>query len=222
MIQPRRGVLIALITAAALSRLLPHPANFTPLGAMALFGGACFQSWRTAILVPLAALAASDLLIGIIALKWWMAFEPISIFIYGSFLLIVYLGFLLRERRQFLPIALAVFASALLYFVITTLGVWLTMSMYSMTWDGLVACFAAALPYFQMAWLGDVVYSTALFGALALAERWQPGTAQAITGVATDAAIASGAMAEAAAVTRAAAISRGNAAPALERDGVRG
>ncbi len=222
MIQPRRGVLIALIMAAALSRLVPHPENFTPLVAIALFGGACFQSRKTAIFVPLAALAASDLLIGIIALKWWMAFQPISLFIYGSCLLIVCIGFLLRQRRHFAPIAVSVMVSALLFFAINNFGVWLVSAMYSKTWDGLVACFADAIPYFQVAWLGDVVYSTVLFGGLALAERWQPGTAQAITGVATEAAIASGAMAETTAVTRAAAISRGSASPALERDGARG
>jgi hypothetical protein len=116
MYRPRFLVLVALTLAAAASRLIPHPPNFAPIGALALFGGACFVDRRSAFLVPLAAMFLSDLAIG--------GLHPLIPVVYGAFALIVCLGFSLRRRRRVVPIAAATLASSLLFFVVTNFGVW--------------------------------------------------------------------------------------------------
>ena len=158
-------VLAGMILAAAASRLIPHPPNFAPIGAMALFGGACFAQKRWAFVVPLAAMFLSDLVLGLHRLM------PV---VYGSFAMIVCLGFWLRRRRTVVPIAGAALASSVLFFVLTNFGVWALGSWYPRTWGGLVACYVAAIPFFHNTLLGDAVYSTVLFGGLALAEKGLP------------------------------------------------
>ncbi len=96
---------------AAASRLLPHPPSFTPVAAMALFGGATFTDKRAAFLVPLGGLFLSDLVIGLHALM------PV---VYGAFALIVGIGFWLRGRRRATRIIAAAVASAVLFFVLGT------------------------------------------------------------------------------------------------------
>jgi hypothetical protein len=158
-------VLAGMILAAAASRLIPHPPNFAPIGAMALFGGACFAQKRWAFVVPLAAMFLGDLVLGLHRLM------PV---VYGSFAMIVCLGFRLRRRRTVVPIAGAALASSVLFFVLTNFGVWALGSWYPKTLGGLVACYVAAIPFFHNTLLGDAVYSTVLFGGLALAEKGLP------------------------------------------------
>lgn len=167
-------VLVGMILAAAASRLIPHPPNFAPIGAMALFGGACFASKRLAFLVPSAAMLLSDLAIGLLSGDLSLGLHRLIPVVYGNFALIVYLGFWLRRRRNAVPIAGAALASSVLFFVLTNFGVWALGSWYPKTWDGLVACYVAAIPFFHNTLLGDAVYSTVLFGGLALAEKGLP------------------------------------------------
>jgi len=166
--------LVGMILAAAASRLIPHPPNFAPIGAMALFGGACFADKRQAFLVPLAAMFVSDLAIGLLSGDLSLGLHGLIPVVYGSFVLIVCLGFLLRGRRKVVQIAGATLAGSLLFFVLTNLGVWAMGSLYPKTWEGLVACYVAAIPFFQNTLLGDAVYATLLFGGLALAEKSFP------------------------------------------------
>jgi hypothetical protein len=158
-----------MILAAAASRLIPHPPNFSPITAMALLGGACFVEKRWAFVVPLAALLISDVLIG---------FHHTVPFVYGSVALIVCLGFWLRTRRTALPIACAALAGSLLFFTVTNFGVWafgdLPGTTYPKTAEGLLACYVAAVPFFGNTLLGDATYTVVLFGGLALAEKWLP------------------------------------------------
>ncbi len=170
----RFPVLMGMILAAAGSRLIPHPPNFAPIGAMALFGGACFASRRVAFLVPLLAMFVSDLVIGFLSGDLSLGLHRLIPVVYGSFALIVCLGFWLRPRRKVVPIAGAALASSLLFFGLTNFGVWALGSWYPKTWAGLVACYVAAIPYFRNTLLGDAVYTTVLFGGLALVERGFP------------------------------------------------
>ena len=170
----RFAVLVGMILAAAASRLIPHPLNFTPIGAMALFGGACFADRRLAFAVPLAAMLLSDLAIALIYREFLLHSLALMPAVYGSLALIVCLGFWLRERRRLLPIAGATLAASVLFFVLTNFGEWAVGPLYAKTWEGLVACYVAAIPFFQNTLLGDAVYVTAFFGGLALAERLVP------------------------------------------------
>lgn len=165
MFKPRFLVLLGMILLAAASRLIPHPPNFAPITAMALFGGAYFSDKRLAFVVPLTAMFLSDVVIGLHTLM------PV---IYGSFTLIVCVGLWLRKRRQWLPIAGAALASSFLFFILTNFGVWAIGSFYPKTIAGLMACYTAAIPFFQNTLLGATVYTTILFGSFALAEKRFP------------------------------------------------
>lgn len=165
-LSPRVLAPVAMIAAAAAARLLPHPPNVTPLAAIALFAGACLPRGRLALVVPLAALFLSDLVIGL--------HDQMPV-VYGSFALIVLLGRLLRARRRALPIAAATLCGSVLFFATTNFGVWAFGSLYPRTFEGLRACYVAALPFFGGTLLGDAAFSAALFGGLALAERIVPG-----------------------------------------------
>ena len=165
MLKPRLLVLVSIVLAAAASRLIPHPPNMTSLTAVALFGGAYFSDKRLAFLVPLVALFLSDLVLG---------FYHHMEMVYLSFALIVGIGLLLQKRRTALPIAAAAVAGSVLFFVVTNFGVWAFESLYPKTLGGLIACYVAAIPFFQNTLFGDALYTAVLFGGFALLERYLP------------------------------------------------
>jgi len=165
----RFSVLTAMILAGTAARLIPHPPNFSPIAALALFGGASFGSKRAAFLVPLAAMFLSDLVFG---------FYTITPVVYGSFALITCLGLLLRRRQNVSRLAAAAVASAVLFFVVTNFGVWALDSLYPKTFAGLAECYAAAVPFFWNTLGSDLLYSAVLFGGLAFAEKRWPSLAE--------------------------------------------
>ena len=167
--KPRFWLMAGLIFGAAALRLLPHPPNFTPIGAIALFSGAHFARKRWAFAVPLLAMALSDLALrGIFG---W-GFDPV---VYATFALIVCLGFLLRRRKLApLPVAGAALAASVLFFVTTNFAVWAGSGMYPKTPAGLIACYIAAIPFFGPTLAGDIFYCAILFGAFAFVERRFP------------------------------------------------
>ena len=168
--KPRAVLLLAIIFGAAALRLLPHPSNFTPIGALALFAGAYFDDKRWAFIVPLAAMFLSDILIG------FHGQMPIT---YGAFAVIVCMGFLLREKKTALRVTSASLAAATFFFIVSNFGVWAFDRLYPMTLAGLATCYIAAIPFFQNWLVGTLLYSTVLFGGFALAERNVPVFASA-------------------------------------------
>ena len=163
MLKPRHKVLIGMILVAALSRLAPHPPNFVPIGALALFGGAQFADKRVAFLVPLAAMLLSDLAIGFYAHMEW---------VYGSFALITCVGLWLRSHRTAWGIAGASLTASTLFFLVTNFGVWAnSTTTYAKGLAGLVACYVAAIPFFGNTLMGDGFYCLVLFGGFALLEN---------------------------------------------------
>lgn len=165
MFNTRFWVLTAMIAAAVASRLLPHPPNFAPIAAMALMGGAHFSDKRLAFLVPLTAMLMSDLFIGMHSLM------PL---VYGSFIAIVAIGFLLKGRVNTLNVTVAALAGSVLFFLVTNFGVWAMDGGYPNTLAGLMACYTAAIPFFQNTVMGNLFYSGVLFGGYALLERRFP------------------------------------------------
>ncbi len=165
MLRARMSVLVGMILFTAATRLLPHPPNFTPVMAMALFGGAYLTSKRAAFAVPLVAMLLSDLVIGP---------DHLLPLIYGCIVLTTCLGLVLRTRKGVLPVTAAALASSVLFFVVTNFGVWAFGSLYPKTAQGLIACYVAAIPFFHTMLLGTLVYSAFLFGGFYLAERVFP------------------------------------------------
>src|SRR5712664_436733 len=162
---------LALIVLAAALRIAPHPWNFTPVGAMALFSGALLKDRRLAFLFPLLTLFLGDIFIG---------FHKLIPIVYASFLINVAIGFWLRDRRTISRISLATLAGAIQFFLITNFAVWEFLSGYPHTASGLVACYAAGIPFFWNTLAGDAVYAALLFGAYALAERFLPGLSPSV------------------------------------------
>lgn len=162
MIKTRFLVIIGMILAAMFSRLIPHPPNFVPLSAIALFSGAYFSSKKQAFILPLLALFFSDLILG------FHSTMPVT---YLSFILIIFLGFWLKEKKSAIYIAEASVASSLLFFIITNFGVWAFTQLYPKTIAGLLTCYVAAIPFFHNALLGDLFYTGVLFGGFALIEK---------------------------------------------------
>src|SRR6266700_6417449 len=165
MSKSRLLVVVLMILAAAASRLIPHPPNLASITAVALFGGAYLTNKRLALIVPIAALFLSDLILG-----FYRHMEVV----YGSFILVVCVGFWLQRKRSALRIAGAALASSIIFFIVTNLGVWAFQSLYPKTAAGLLACYVAAIPFFQNTLVGDAFYTAVLFGGFALAEKLFP------------------------------------------------
>jgi len=157
--------LVLMVLGAAFSRLIPHPWNFTAIGAMALFGGAYFPSKKQSLLIPLAALLLSDLVLGL---------HSTMIFVYAAFALIVMLGWSLRERKAPAQIAALTLVTSSLFFLISNFGVWFMQDMYAKTWQGLFQCYVAAIPFFDNQIYGDLFFSALLFGGYEAVKYFAP------------------------------------------------
>ena len=154
-------VISSLILFAALSRVIPHPPNFAPVGAMALFAGAFYTDKKWAFIFPIIAMLISDMIIG---------FHSLMLLIYFSFIVIVFVGFKLRENKRPLSLITAGLVSSILFFLISNFGVWIIGGgvIYPINFQGLIMCYIAAIPFFQNTLLGDLFYVGVLFGAFEL------------------------------------------------------
>ena len=140
----KKNLIIAIIMlAAVLTRLVPHLPNFTPVTAIALFGGLYISNKILAYALPLIIMFISDIFLG---------FSSITLFVYSGFMLVTLIG-TLRKKTNILTI----FMGSLSFFIVTNFGVWLLG--YPKTWTGLVECYTLALPFFRNSLLGDFFYS---------------------------------------------------------------
>jgi hypothetical protein len=184
--------------ASGLIRLIPyHPWNFTPVGALGLFGGARLRSWWAYVL-PLGVMAVSDLLL------WWIfGKEPFDLWVYGCFLLTVLWGRLFLRSGGAGRIAAVSVLVSVQFFLVTNFGTWFrdirnpqpipegtavvwkdipglpvpVPDHYAPNLSGLIACYVAALPFTGTnapplgfrgnQLLGDLFYSGILFGVYA-------------------------------------------------------
>lgn len=162
-------VAVSLTVLAALLRLIPHPPNFAPVGATAIFGGSRLRGWQ-AYVVPLLAMALTD------PIRSWMeggypAYSWGTLVVYACFLISVVLGrVFLRKSTTPSRIAAVTLAGSIQFFALTNLAAWV--AGYPHTWAGLAACYIAALPFFGYTVAGDLLYSGALFTAYSLLKRF--------------------------------------------------
>jgi hypothetical protein len=158
-----------MIVLAALSRLLPHPPNFSPVEAIALFGGAYFARRSAAVWVPLVAMFASDLALGLVngGIYWSYFLSAGYLLVYACIALSAVLGFGLRGRVGVLRVGAYSLLGSVLFFVVTNFGAWLGSPMYPQTGAGLAAAYVAGIPFFQYTLLGTLCYSALLFGSFA-------------------------------------------------------
>ena len=184
LLAPGPLVLAGMIFVAALTRLLPHPPNFSPVEAVALFGGAYFASRAAAIAVPLMAMFISDLALG--AMLGGTYFEHFTspaylatwLTVYACVALSAVLGFGLRGRVSGARVLGFSLIGSVLFFVLTNFAVWATATPLTAhpacVSGGLLPCYAAALPFFQWTVLGTLFYAALLFGGFALLRQRVP------------------------------------------------
>jgi hypothetical protein len=166
--------IISLILFASFSRIIPHMPNFTPIGAMALFGGAYLKNRYHAFLIPMISLWLSDLILNNFIFSFYSEFTwfyPGFLWQYISFILIIVIGHLFLKKLNFKNIFITTISSSLLFFIITNLGVWISGSMYTLDFQGLISCYIMALPFLKGTLLGFICYSTLLFGVLEFSKR---------------------------------------------------
>ena len=144
----------ALIALGAVSRLLPHLPNMTPVGAIALRARARFGTAGLAI--PIVSMVLSDALIGFYDLR-------LLVSVYVSFLCMGLLGALLHRTSKFSRIALAALAGSILFFLITNTAVWALSPWYEKSLAGLLTCYIVALPFFASTLFGDQFFTFLLF-----------------------------------------------------------
>jgi hypothetical protein len=170
------GVLTLIIFLAVASRLIPHPANFSPLGAIALFGAAHFSKRWQAWFIPILATWLSDLFINnVIYAQYYPEFTWFYsgfYWQYGAYLLIGLLGFLLYKKHISLGNVLGgAIGAGFIFFLVSNFGVWLSGTLYPKNLSGLIACYAAGIPFFKGTLMGNLFYTTTLFGGYYLLQK---------------------------------------------------
>lgn len=150
---------MGLMILGAAARIIPHPPNFTPTGALAFFSGSKINGWR-AYLIPLGILALADAWIG------WHSALP---FVYASFLLTTWLGRSLGQSWSGRLAGLGL--SSVIFFIVTNFGVWALSGMYPLSPAGLSACYLAALPFFRNEIAANFLYGAAFYAAASLVEK---------------------------------------------------
>ncbi len=149
---------ILLIILGFATRFLPHPANFTAIGAIALFGG-IYLPKKWAIILPLIAMFVSDIFIGFYS---WQ----IMLSVYAGFALMGLIGLLVRNNKKFSTVLGGTILGSILFFLITNAAVWQFGTMYTPNFSGLMQSYFMALPFFKNSLLGDLFYVGVMVGGL--------------------------------------------------------
>ncbi len=162
-LNPHLMAILGLMLLGLMSRLIPHPPNFTSINAIALVGALFLDKRWLTFTIVFCTLFLSDLLLGI---------HSTMHFVYLSFGLTICIGHQLKNTKSLSYFPLACIASSLLFFFITNLGIWLTGSLYSKTLEGLTNCYLAALPFLTHQILGDLTYSILLLSYFIYGKSW--------------------------------------------------
>jgi len=175
-------VMVAVLRVLSGGKVISPLANFTPIGAMALFGGCYFSNRWKAYLVPLSMLLLSDVIMmqifykehsnGFLYSGWgW---------IYASFALMVMIGHFIKTVSV-RNVLLAAFGAALVHWLVSDFGVWLgggtditTGLPYTRDAHGLMMCYWLAIPYMTNMLIGNVLYGALLFGGFELLQKRYP------------------------------------------------
>lgn len=153
----RDKLLILFVFFAILLRVVPHPPNFAPITALALFSGVTFNNKALGLILPLTVMILSDIFLGFYNISFIVYLAFIAITVYGSTVKKVNIGTIL--------------SSSLIFFFITNLGVWALG--YPITIQGLILCFTLAIPFLGYSILGDLFFSYVLKYSFQFVEsRW--------------------------------------------------
>ena len=134
----------------AISRIIPHPPNFTPVIAMAIFMPYLTRDIYSAMAVPLAAMFVSDMYLGWHSSMFW---------VYSSILLGTILSrYTMTIKKKYVHLGTNALVSAIIFFAVTNFAVWMSGSLYPLTLEGLILCYTMAIPFFANTVLGTIFY----------------------------------------------------------------
>lgn len=177
--RPRAIFVVSVILAGAMFRFIPHWPNFTPIAAMALFGGTYLGKKYLAFVVPFAAMFLSDLLLG---------FHSYMGAVYLAFGLTVMIGFMLRRKVTSGNVIMASIVSSLVFYMVTNFAAWLASPIYPQTFTGLMESYIAGLAFFNNGsygisfflneLIGGLFYNGVFFGVYYFARQRVPALAQ--------------------------------------------
>jgi hypothetical protein len=146
------------------ARLLPHVPGVWPVAASALFAGRVLRIPALSIVVPVVAVMLSD--VALAGDDW-----RVTLVVCAAVTVPALAGMLSRRWRGAVPVVAAMVSCSLIFFVTTNFAVWAFNGMYPMTWQGLVQCYVAALPFLDKTVLGDLLWTAILFGGAWLVQR---------------------------------------------------
>ncbi len=144
-------------------RLLPHPWNFSPILAIALFSGV-YLGKSYAVSLPILTMLLSDIFLGLYDWKLMAS-------VYMSLLLSAFVGFWLKNHKKWYTTLGSSLFCSILFFLITNFAVWAFTSWYPKGFSGMTQCYLMAIPFFRNSLLGDLFYVTGIFGAYEIATR---------------------------------------------------
>lgn len=165
-------IALGMILLAAMTRLIPHAPNFTAVTAMALFSGATLQSRWLGVLVPLAALAVTDLLLGSTG-GLLSVYLPYAVIAWVAYF-VLHAEFDSESQKSFVQksvkVAITSLGASLFFFLTSNLGVWWQSGMYTRDFQGLMNCYLMALPFLSHQLIGDLFFCSVMFGLFSLAK----------------------------------------------------
>jgi hypothetical protein len=164
----RIAVIGGMMLLAGLSRLIPHPANFTAIMAVALFGGAKFKSKPIAVVGPLIVMLITDTIIG---------YYSLMPFVYGCIVVTAVIGTTIGRKSNPLFVIGGSLVSSVLFFLVTNATVWYHNPQFSQDSSGLIACYIYAVPFFKNQLIGDLFFNFILFGSYRLVKARIPSFA---------------------------------------------
>ena len=144
---------------AVLFRLVPHTMGFAPVVGALLFFGARMP--RRQMWVPIALLAGSDVLLT--KFFYGYPFTPDHLASWAFYAAALWLGTRLGTEAKALRIGGAALASSVAFFIVSNFAVWAVWNMYPKNWEGLMACYVAAIPFFRNALAGDLLFTAVMF-----------------------------------------------------------
>lgn len=159
-------ILLIIISVTLIFRMLPHLPNFVPFGAAALLLGSRFSNKIIGLALLIGSLLASDLWIQINFMAGKTVetgFHSTMPFVYLSFVLYFILGKWATGKQMVLKSLGLAAAGSLAFFVITNFGVWAVGSLYPKSFEGLMACFTMAIPFYKTTFLSDLMYTFTFF-----------------------------------------------------------
>ena len=135
----------------ALGRIIPHPPNFTPILATAIYTPYMVNDKWIAVLIPLSAMFIADIIIG---------FHPYMLWVYGAIGLSTLISnWSMQFNKKYIQLGVMAILSSILFFIITNFAVWAIWDYYPKTIDGLIICYIKAIPFFQNTLLGTIIYT---------------------------------------------------------------